>query len=67
MIASRSVKTKRIDAFSNTYAVSADAANMPNEAYMNEFNMKRIEHSRRQARNGEVIFKTSEELGLDDE
>ena len=38
-----------------------------NQAYKNEFNLSRIEHSREQAKNGNIIFKTSEELGLDDE
>ena len=37
------------------------------QAYRNNFNVKRIEHSRQQAASEKLIYKSSEELGLDDE
>lgn len=38
-----------------------------NQGYMNPYNLERIEHSRQQSLNRDVIIKTAEELGIDDE
>jgi len=38
-----------------------------NQGYMNSYNLERIEHSRQQSARRNVIVKTAEELGLDDE
>ena len=38
-----------------------------NQAYRNSYNMARIAESRNEAANGNLIYKTAEELGLDDE
>jgi len=37
------------------------------QGYTNPYNLERIEHSRQQSAKRNVIVKTSEELGLDDE
>ena len=37
------------------------------QGYMNPYNLERIEHSRQQSAKRNVIVKTAEELGLDDE
>jgi len=38
-----------------------------NDPFYNEANMQRLAHSEQQAERGELIYKTAEELGLDDE
>lgn len=37
------------------------------QAYKNPYNLERIEHSRKQSLNRNVILKTAEELGLDND
>jgi|GEM_PF-5065275 len=38
-----------------------------NQGYTNPYNLERIEHSRQQSANRNIIVKTAEELRLDDE
>jgi DNA-damage-inducible protein J len=37
------------------------------QSYKNPYNLERIEHSRKQSAAGNVVVKTEEELGLDNE